>query len=537
MALTCWKIGVCWDALACDQTIDFTTFDAPEVSVRVFAGDVNRTVNVQDPDTGHELITAVNVDWDPATGCLCTAELPANIGTDPTTHLNPAGTVYELSVKVDPNANNCATRTWRFQIDADTDYTPILNAQGCIPVHEVAFDVPAGLDVNLFDERVCVLPCITNIQTQINDLNLADGTVTNTDLDHDPATGVLTLTDSAGNTVDTTIVTSGADGDTTNASLGHDPATGTLTLTDSAGATVDAVIPDNDTTVTAVAFDAATNELTVTDSAGDDHTATITFPAGTVDTDTVITAVDFDPATNELTITDSAGTDHTTTIVFPSGTVDTDTTNSALAFDDVTNELTLTDSAGDEVSTTIVFPAGVTDTWFESSLLTADDTSTEALTLPDGSTLAAGDPVPADTIIHVVVDETGALVSETSFEIPSPTAGATRRDNVADSATYDASVTTTSPAITPLAINAGTINQIWVSADGNALTSDATIDVTVDGAIIGSIVVPAGSELSVATVPGVVGASVAAGSVASFTVAGDGAGTLTGVVVTFDWTE
>ena len=569
MALTCWKIGVCWDALSCDETIDFTGF-APEVTLNVFAGDVHRTVNVQDPDTGHELLPVFNVDFDPTTGCLCTSELPANIGTDPSTHLNPAGTIYELSIKIDPDAKCAKARTWRFQLDADTDYTPVLDAQGCVPINEVSFDTPAALDTDLLDERVCVLPCVTDIQTQIDNLTLGGGAVTNAALDHDAVTGVLTLTDSDGNTVDTTIIATGGDGDTTNATLGHDPATGTLTLTDSAGDTVDTVLPDNDTTITTVAFDAATNELTVTDSAGDNHTATITFPAGTVDTDTTITDFDFDPATNQLTITDSAGTDHTTIIVFPAGTTDTnttnaslthngntgritltdsagdtvstvlpdnDTTNTTLEFDATSNELTLTDSEGNTVDATIVFPAGVTDTWFFPILLQAGDTSIEDLTLPDGSTLTAGDPIPADTIVHLVVNETGVLVSQASFEIPSPTPTATRRDSVSDGATHDASVTTSSTAVTPLAINAGTINQIWVSADGAALTTDVTIDVTVDGTTIGSIVVPAGTLLAATPVAGVVGAAVAAGSVASFTVAGDGAGTVTNVVVTFDWTE
>ena len=163
MALTCWKIGVCWDALSCDQGIDFSAIEAPVVTVHVLNGETNAAQPVQDPDTGAELLTSVNVDWDPATGCLCTSELPSNIGTDATTHLNPAGTIYRLKVDIDGKH-----RRWDFQLDADIDYTSVADANGCVPVHELTFDVPAGLDTNLLDERVCNLTCITDISTQVD---------------------------------------------------------------------------------------------------------------------------------------------------------------------------------------------------------------------------------------------------------------------------------------------------------------------------------------------------------------------------------
>ena len=135
MALTCWKIGVCWDALSCDQGIDFSAIEAPVVTVHVLNGETNAFQPVQDPDTGAELLTNVNVDWDPATGCLCTSELPSNVGTDAATHLNPAGTIYRLKVDIAGK-----TRRWDFQLDADTDYSPVADANGCVPINELTFD-------------------------------------------------------------------------------------------------------------------------------------------------------------------------------------------------------------------------------------------------------------------------------------------------------------------------------------------------------------------------------------------------------------
>lgn len=64
---------------------------------------------------------------------------------------------------------------------------------------------------------------------------------------------------------------------------------------------------------------------------------------------------------------------------------------------------------------------GDSDTFFNSMLVTSGQTSTVDLTLPDGSTLAAGNPVPANTVIHYNVDEAGTVVNQASFEIPVPT--------------------------------------------------------------------------------------------------------------------
>lgn len=301
--------------------------------------------------------------------------------------------------------------------------------------------VSSNVDLSIYlkgSDMSCCAPGIADIKAMI-EMCLAgnpDLNTTNLSMTYDPDTGVLTLTDSDGNEVGTTIIAQGGtDTNTTNDTIAFDPLTGELTLTDSDGNLVTTSIPltvDTNTTNQSVSFDALTGEFIITDSDGNQLNAT--FPVVT-DTNTISDTIVFDPLTGDLTLTDTDGNIFVTNI--STVNTDTNTTNSSITFDPLTGELTLTDSDGNVVITTIA--TGTTDTNTTNASIVFDPLTGElTLTDSDGNvvvtTIVTGgvdtdtrltnprivdvDPVDGiDQIVFDVIDINGNITGTESVDV------------------------------------------------------------------------------------------------------------------------
>lgn len=126
MTLKCLCVTICGRNFCCDDT------GLPEISLGV---DVVSAGPLMDPDNDGKLFFAssdgggieITTDLDES-GCVKLCNLPANIDTSGNGEaLQPEGSYYVATLQ-GPDGS----QTYTFQLDAGTDYTPALNANGCV---------------------------------------------------------------------------------------------------------------------------------------------------------------------------------------------------------------------------------------------------------------------------------------------------------------------------------------------------------------------------------------------------------------------
>jgi len=334
MALVCHKVSSTWDLLCCDDPSDLSTFNPPTSRLRLVNAATSTLIDTRDPETCAELLPQFSVEWDPATGALCTCELPANIGTDETTFLEPGGTVYEWTVTFAGQ-----TRVYRFQLDADADYSALV-VDGCIPVCHVEIDSDTPPLTDVFSDRVCATDCIASLIGQVtqNTTNIANiagdvATLVAQIAALDYVTSVSVGAPDANGNVEIRYTTSQGNG----GSAGVVPEPADVFVTGITSGSVLNADGSTTTTYTVALSDGSTIPFTY------DH-----VPSA------VPTSVDIDPATGTVTIafTNPDGSTFTLTdTVAPFA--DTNTTNSTFVFDPITRVLTITDSEGNALSATV----------------------------------------------------------------------------------------------------------------------------------------------------------------------------------------
>ena len=168
MPLLCQKVSVCWDILCCDETQDFTSFEAPTSTLSIVNPTTQAVVQVSKEveDACVNVLQSFSVAWDPVTGCLCTCELPATLGSVDDEHLLPSNALYRWTVTFAGQQ-----QSFLFAIDADkiTDGSyDALATDGCLPVCHVEVDPDDAPPLtDLFSARVCETECIVELAGEV----------------------------------------------------------------------------------------------------------------------------------------------------------------------------------------------------------------------------------------------------------------------------------------------------------------------------------------------------------------------------------
>ena len=182
----------------------------------------------------------------------------------------------------------------------------------------IASDVPSGIVLDPAAGTVTVSymrPDGTTYDLSDTVAPFADTDTTNATFTIDNATGLVTLTDSAGNDLSVTVPLTD-DTNTTNSALDFDPATSVLTITDSDGNTVSETVDSGSTSAISGPTINGAGDSVYTHDDGDGNTVDIVIPAGAANSVSSVSGPVIN-GTGASVYTHDDGDGNTTDIVVP----------------------------------------------------------------------------------------------------------------------------------------------------------------------------------------------------------------------------